>query len=236
MEIFPIAISMVIYPLLSKMGSNGENEEFNRVFGDGVVLMSLVIVPIGILMLMLRVDIVRVLYERNSFTEQSTMMTSQMLLVLIPTMVAGGMRDLINKACYSLKEVKIPMISSVLTIIITILINFLLYKNIGITSLGISTSIATVLGTLITFVYLRKKYKFIKLSINYSLIKVLIAGLLMGVAVYLIKNFLNMRLDDGMLSSIIYIIISGVVGCCVYMLLLVILRVKELRLISKKKK
>ncbi|MDZ5016972.1 hypothetical protein GNF72_17475, partial [Clostridium perfringens] len=142
--------SMVVYPVLSKMSLEKEKSKFNKSLGEGLVLMSMLIIPISILLIILRVDVIKLLYERNEFTSESTIVTSSVLLLLTPTMIAAGIRDLLNKACYSLKEANLPMKASLITIILTIFFNSILYKRLGIMSLGISTSIATIFGTLIT--------------------------------------------------------------------------------------
>lgn len=231
-EIFAIGISMVIYPVLSRMGISKNNSEFNNSLGDGLVLMSILIIPISILLLTLRVDIVKLLYERNEFTSQSTIATSKMLLLLIPTMIASGIRDLLNKACYSLKEVKLPMKVSVLTIILIIISNNVLYKKVGVMSLGISTSIATFIGTVITLLLIKKKFSFIKLDIKISLFKIGIASSLMGIIIFFIRRFLVNNLSVSLTSNLIIIFICGISGVIIYSILLLAFKIKELKLIK----
>ena len=235
-EIVPIGISMVIYPILSKMGSNKNEKEFNRIFKEGITLISIVIIPITILMIILRVDIIKFLYERNSFTSESTLVTSKMLLFLAPVMLSGGIKDLLNKACYSLNEVKIPMRVSILTIIITILVNLLLYKKIGISSLGIATSVANVLGAILTIVLVKKKFKFVNLNVSGSLIKISIASVLMGVIVYVTKGYLAIKLGTSMLGTLGLLIISAIISIFIYMILLIILNVREFKVLLNNKK
>lgn len=235
-EILPIGISMVIYPVLSRIGGLGKKEEFNRILREGIILICVIMIPISIFMIVLRIDIIRFLYERNNFTMYSTLITSQMLLLLIPTMLAAGIRDLINKACYSLKEVKVPVRISILTIIITIILNFTLYKKIGINSLGISTALSNIIGVFITYIFIKRKFNFINLNINKSIVKIIISSIIAGVIVYIVKTYLSSNLSSNMISTILMIGISTIIGVVVYIILLMILGVKELKLILKRNK
>lgn len=234
-EIFAVGISMVIYPMLSSMSTNKKDNEFNKSLCDGLVLMSILIIPISVLLFVLREDVVRLLYERNEFTVQSTIITSKMLLLLIPTMIAAGLRDLLNKASYSLKEVNLPMKISILIIILTIVINSCLYKKIGVMSLGISTSLSNIIGTLMTLILLRRKYNFIKLNIKISLFKVTVASFLVGVVVFFIRRILINNLDASLISNLIIIFTCGISGVIIYIAILLILRIKEFKLIKGKK-
>lgn len=231
-EILPIGISMVIYPMLSKTGANKESKEFNRILREGIILICIVMIPISVFMIVLRMDIIRILYERNSFTSYSTIVTAQMLSVLVPTMLTSGIRDLLNKAFYSLKEVKIPMKISIVTIIITVLINFILYKKIGISSLGISTSFTNIIGVVITYILFKRKFSFISLNIIKSIIKIVIASVVSGLILYFIKLYLS----NTIVLNILELGALGIIAVLIYISLLMILDVKEFRLILKKRK
>ncbi|ASW42643.1 murein biosynthesis integral membrane protein MurJ [Clostridium isatidis] len=235
-EIFSIGISMAIYPILSKMSFEEEKSKFNKSLEEALVLMVVLILPIIVLLIVLRSDVVKILYERNEFTSESTIQTSKLLLLLIPTMLASGIRDLLSKACYSLKEVNLPMKASILTIIMLILFNGLLYKKFGAMSLGISSSIATILGTLIIFIVLKRKYSFIKIKIRKSLIKVIIICLLIGGMIHYIREYLLTFLSNGFMETLLIVFICGTIGLIIYILLIYIFNVKELEIIKNKEK
>lgn len=234
-EIFAIGISMVIYPILSKNGLNEEKSKFNKSLEEALVLMSVLIIPISILLIVFKSDVVKILYERNEFTADSTIVTSNLLLLLIPTMIASGIRDILNKACYSLKEVNIPMKASIATIIITIVLNGVLYKSGGIRSLGISTSIATILGTLMIFIILKKKFSFIRINIKKSLLIIILLSFIMGIVVFFSRRFLLSIINNTLLGTIFIVFICSIIGLLIFILLIYKTNLKELRIIKKEK-
>ena len=228
-EIFAIGMSMVIYPLLSKVDLEKESDKFNEILKRGILMMCIVVIPICILIIVLNKDIIIFLYERNEFTRENTIVTSKILLILSPVIICSSIRDLLNKASYSLGEANISMKISIWMIILSIIGNFLLYKRIGIYGLGIVVTLVNIFGTIYTFIFLTKKFKFIRMHIRKDVIKIFIASAIMGLVVWNMKYF-----TTEIISKLFELVIYSMLGVIIYVVLIAILFRKNINDYKKK--
>lgn len=224
-EIFAIGMSMVIYPVLSKVDIKEDSESFNNILKKGILIMCFVIIPIFILMAVLNKEIVSFLYERNEFTRENTILTSQVLLILSPIIIFSSIRDLLNKASYSLGEAKISMKISTYMIMLAVLGNFLSYRKLGVYGLGLITTFVNAIGTIYTFIFLKKKFDFIRISIRTHIIRIFISSTIMGIIVFVIKE-MNFRII--IYSKLFELLFLGLLGVIVYILFITLLFINDI--------
>ena len=238
-EVFAQAISMVVYPKLSSLASRSDYKGFNKEISKGINFIFLLMVPAAFGLLTLRIPLISLYLERGAFGSNEVIMTSSALIFYIPTMVIYGVRDLVNRGFYSLKESKIPMYNAVLNIILNIAFCFITVKILGVQGLALSNSLATLLSTLILIFSLKKKVSSLDIStITRTFIKISIASIVMAVVV----NFTNMIFSSYLgtfgISKLISVVLSTLTGVVIYVILLYVFKIEEFleykRLIFKK--
>lgn len=227
-EVFAIAISMVIYPTLSSLIAKNNKEEYNNALIKALNVILLITVPAAVAMAILSYPIVSIIFRRGAFDSNSAHLTAMALTFYCPAMVAYGVRDVLNKAFYSINDTKTPMVNSIIGIIINILLNILLIKSMAVSGLTMATSIAISITTIFLLSSLKGKLKGIVLTKLYkSTGKICISSLIMGIVLFFINKLCVLKLGNNSSGSLISLILCFPVGVLVYLLSVRILKLEE---------
>lgn len=227
-EVFAIGIAMIVYPTLSEFAVKGDFTKYKKSLGSALTTIIMIMVPASVAIGMLRIPLVTVIFGRGAFTVKAVNLTAGALLFYCPAMIAYGVRDILNKAFYSLKDAKTPMINSLFGIIINIIINIFIVKYMKVSGLTLATTISAVMTTVLMLWDLNKKIKGIDLkNIFVNFIKVSIASMVMALFIFFINKICAVEFTNAMKSSIISILVSFVLGSIVYFMCLYIVKIKE---------
>lgn len=240
-EVFAQAISMVIYPKLSSLASKNNIKEFKEEMNKGVNLIFLLMIPAAFGLFVLRIPLISVYLKRGAFGNEEVMLTASALIYYIPTMILYGVRDVVNRGFFSLKETRIPMINSLVNIFLNVVFCFVLVKSFEVKGLALSNSLSTLCVTVVLVYMLRNSFNGIDLkSIFKNLIKIIISSGIMAVVVGIINAVIVKELGNSLTMQLISILISTFIGILFYAIILYIFRVEAfllyVDLIFKKKK
>lgn len=227
-EVFAIGIAMIVYPTLSELVVKGNLTQYKKSLGSAITTIMMIMVPATFAIAMLRDPIINVIFERGAFTKNAANLTSEALLFYCPAMIAYGVRDILNKAFYSLKDVKTPMINSFAGIVINIIINLIIVKYMKVSGLTLAITISSVVTTMLMFWKINKKVNGMNLRIIFlNFIKICAASAAMSVLIFVINSFCNIQFENNKIRSIMSILISFVLGGGSYFIILYALKIKE---------
>ena len=228
-QIFVANIITVLYPLLSMLSIENDKTNFSLAIKKSINSIIIITIPISVVSIILSEPIVRLVFERGQFNSKDTILTSQALACYSIGMCAFGVRALLNKIFYSLKDTKTPMINGTITVLLNILLNIVFIKFMGHIGLALATSISSILCTVLMFKDLKKLIKgFNNYNTIYTLIKSLVASIFMGTIVKLVYTGI-IAIGVSSTVNLISIGISILIGSIIYILVLVILRVDEIK-------
>lgn len=237
MGLFITTLTAVIYPNLSKIYAQDDKVKFSYLISKYVNIIIILIIPISVGAIILAQPIVKLLFERGAFNSSATIMTSTALIMYSIGMIAYGLREVLSKVFYSLKDTKTPMINGIITIIINIILNFILVKNLGYSGLALGTSLAAIICTVILFISLKRKIDYFgQDKIIKTMIKVIISAIVMGLVVYILYYKVLFGISGGFLYESISIFISVAIGVIVYVIMNILLKVEETMLVINKLK
>lgn len=229
-EVFAVAISTVVYPTLATHAANKNNAEYNKALGRSINMIFLILIPAAVGIIVLRIPIISVIFKRGQFVENSVIQTAEALLFFSPAIIFYGLRDILSRAFYSLKDTKTPMINSFFGILFNFILSFVLVKIMKVSGLTLAASISTGMITLLLFYNLNIKVKGINVkNIITEFIKILISSAVMGAVVYIIYKILGAHLASTMKGNLIIILISVIAALPVYIICAYILKIKELK-------
>lgn len=234
--VFIMAITTVIFPMLSKAFSREDIPRVKEILGQGINIILLITVPATIGLMLLAEPLVYLFFERGAFGELATFMTSQAVIYYSIGLVGSSLRLMLNKVYYSFQDTITPMINGIIAVVLNLIFNLILVQYMGHSGLALATSISATLTTLMLFLSLRKKIGQIGLM-KYLIcfIKTLAASLIMGLVVFLIYYKLGSLLPATKIIQIIILLISVLAGAIVYFSLCVVFKVEELKMIFKKR-
>ena len=136
MALFITSVGAVIYPMLSKLSSEDNKEKFISSVVQSINSVILLVIPISIGAIVLATPIVKLLFQRGEFDARATSMTAIALIMYSIGMVAFGLRDIIGKVFYALKDTKTPMINGAIAMIMNIVLNIILVKYLQLAEIG----------------------------------------------------------------------------------------------------
>ena len=158
MSLLVTPIITVMFTRFSECAAEKREKEFSDSLRDGFEVISLLCIPIIALVLASCTDLVRIVYQRGAFNEESVAMTSRALIFYIAGVVFYGYKTLMNRAFYARKNTKTPMITGIIYIVMNIGLNFALIGPMGIGGLALANTIALILATAVMIVVYIKQY------------------------------------------------------------------------------
>jgi putative peptidoglycan lipid II flippase len=221
--LFVASISSVMYPMISKMAAENNIKGLKASISEAISVINLLVIPATIGAMIFSKEIVTLLFGRGAFTPEAIDMTANALFYYSIGMIAFGLRDILSRAFYALQDTKAPMINAAIAVVINIILNLALSRYLGIGGLALATSIATIVGTLLFFVTLRKKIGGFGLKeITISFIKICMASIIMGILAWSTYQILETKIN----SNISLILAIGV-GALSYFIFIYFMKIPE---------
>lgn len=190
--LFTIAIITVMYPTLSDYAAEGDLNRFMYTLRKGMKSIAFIVLPTMVGLVILREEIVRLLFERGNFTPESTAMTAFALGFYALGLLAMGWKDLLAKAFFSLKDTKTPMYVGIGVVSLNIVLSIILVRYLAHGGLALATAIALTVGALTLLYLLRHKLGSIGgREVLSGLVKMIILSSLMAILLLLLKQYID---------------------------------------------
>lgn len=228
-EVFAVAINMVVFPMLSKLISREDLDGYKKAFVRAFNMIMLIMVPAAVGVFVLRHEIITVYLKRGIVSESNVLFIASVLIFYIPSMVAYGLKDLLNRAFYSIQKTKQTLYNSILTIILTIVFCIPLMKYFKTEGLAMATTLAMSITSLILFWELNKSLKGLDVKkIFLGFIKIFTSSIIMGFEVVIVRDCMIGVLGNTIKGSLITILLCGIIGAVSYSILTLLMKVDEI--------
>lgn len=235
------SFALAAFPVLSNAVAQKNMGEFRTHLSTTLRQILFLIIPVAALFLILRIQIVRVIYGAGKFNWENTVTTADVLACLALGIITESILPLLARAFYALSDTKTPFIMGAISELTTICSAFLLmfpwfhavdYWGSGriVAALAFTSSLGATINVCLLIWCLHKKIQdFENKKIWYLLVRVLGATLLMGICVQLLKIPLSFIADLSYGWGILLQgLVAGIVGILVYLGVCWILKVEEL--------
>lgn len=233
MAMFITTITTIIFPTLSKLSSEKNKSTFTDIIVKSINSIIILVIPISVGAIILAEPIVRILFERGEFDTRATSMTSICLMMYSIGMIAFGLRDILGKIFYSLKDTKTPMINGIIAMIMNIFMNILFIKYLKYAGLALATSISGIICIILLLGSLKKKVGYYgQDKILKVFFKVVVSSIIMGIFTSRIYSYLLMHFELGLIQEIISLLITVIMSMIVYIVLISIFKVEEIKIIT----
>lgn len=228
---FSMAVTNYIFPRLSRMGAENNNAEWSQTLVKSIKIVLFAVLPIMLIFLVSSEEIIRIIYGRGQFGEQSVKMTSSAMRFYSLGMLWFALQEIFNKAFYSVMDSKTPVIAAVGGIIINVTLSFVLSSTMGVDGLALAASVSAFVCCIFSFVRLQKKTNRMK---NLGMVKLIIAGALSLAAFYFARRFaISFIGTDGFIKSVLVFAVTVAAGGITYLVSAIVLKVNEAQIILK---
>ncbi len=132
-------ILVPLLPMLSRLADPADWGELKHRIRQGLLLSALTMLPLSALIIALAFPLVRVVYERYAFTQQASLVVTQVLIAYAVGMFFYLSRDILVRVFYALGDGDTPFRISVVNIFLNAVLDFLLVKSFGAAGLVMAT-------------------------------------------------------------------------------------------------
>ncbi|HAX98176.1 MAG TPA: hypothetical protein DCY12_04620, partial [Candidatus Atribacteria bacterium] len=164
------------------------------------ILQSLFIAfPIGVLILINRLPIVRLAFGSKQFPWSATLLTARTLAFLTPAIVCQAVIQILIRSFYALHDTRTPLKISGISLFFNIVTSyfFIKFTSLGIVGLAISASIANIiqcLGLFALFIWRVDGQGWEKMFFSFS--RIVLSSILCGLTSWLTLRFLDLFVLD----------------------------------------
>lgn len=220
------SISTVMYPHFAERAAKNDNNGLETIFISTLNIYSIIVVPIVFGAIVLRSQLVSLAFFRGAFSAGDVVMTSKLFACYVISMWFSAIRQTGSKLFYAIGDTKIPMKNSLFGIASNMMLAIILSKYIGALGLALAGVISTGIICMLMLVSSAKVLKTIEWKpFVIATLKSIIAGGIMALSIVFFQHFISS------LTFFLNLFVSIFLGICVYAVMLILLKTKELRLV-----
>ncbi len=183
--IFAISLSTVILPALSRLAAEGKAEEVRRTLRAALQLIFFICLPAAVGLIVLRVPITSILFERGRFDAEATRFTAQALGYYSVGLLPFAAVNILAAAFYAHHDTRTPVKAGALTFFVHLGLNFWLRGPLLAGGIALSTSLSAILDMVLLFaLFSRRRGPLWDPGLRKSLRVTCFASVVMGLAAF----------------------------------------------------
>lgn len=232
--LFGATLAQAALPVLSSERARGKIEEFKITLLTTMHQILFLALPATAILIVIRIPVVRLVFGASQFDWQATVLTGATLAFLSIGLASQAVSLLFVRGFYALKDTKTPVLVSLGVVFINIILSiyFISILKLPIWSIGLANSISALLSGLLLFWTLHKKVgKFNLTTVSIPLLKMFMATIIMGMALYIPIKLLDQVIFDTTrtINLLALTSISFLFALSIYIALVWFLKVRELQ-------
>jgi putative peptidoglycan lipid II flippase len=232
---FGQAVGVASYPFMARMAAEGRLADMNQLLNDTLRYLCIVM-PFAVLIIVLREEVVRLLYMRGEFTRTDVLMTAPVLGYLMLGAVAFASQTVVNRGFYAMQNTLLPAAYGTLAVVVSIPLYYWGLNGLGLKGVGLAVSISALLQVAIIYAIWNRRsgntgsgdvYRFF---LKMVLLSIPLAGLLIA-----LRRWIISAVDPHSLYGAL--VTATVVGSAFLLLLLILgygFRIREIQVLLQR--
>jgi putative peptidoglycan lipid II flippase len=225
------ALGIAAFPTFSTLAARSAFDEMRLIVADTLRLIFFLSLPAALLMMILRIPIVTVLFQRGQFDSQATEFVAWALLFYALSLIGLAAIEIISRAFYALEDTLTPVLIGMLQLIVMWLLGLWLGNQIfpaidglAFGGLALGYTISTFLELILLLWLLRRKMGGVGgRRVLSGVWRMVLASLFMAAITWLALQ----QFDS--ISALWQLMVAGIAGTLAYLLASLLLGVTELR-------
>ena len=199
--VFGVSLASATLPKISRQWVSGNIQGVAETITHSIRSVFAINLPASAGLCFLGVPIIELIFQYGRFTSSDTQATATALAMYSIGLTAYSAVKVLVPACYALGNTRLPVLSSVLAVSFTIILNILMVKPFGYWGLALGTSLAAILNAVFLLgsvrYLIRKKGGVLPLApLMMGLAQYLLVAAVMGGVCYFSKNALLNLIPD----------------------------------------
>ncbi|MEP7336450.1 MAG: murein biosynthesis integral membrane protein MurJ [Acidobacteriota bacterium] len=229
---FGVAISTATLPVASRAAALDNLDDFRHTITHALRLTFLLTIPSAVGLIVLREPIVALIYQHGRFTAFDTQQTAIALAFNAVGLTAYSAVRVLAPSFYALRDTRIPMLASVLSIATNYAVAKVTvdYLHIGHSGLALSISAVAIFNFALLLFFMRRKLNGIEgRSLLLTFAKVFSASLAMGAICWFISRQIeNLLGTQTLVARLADVGVSIAIGIAVFYFVASLLKIGEL--------
>lgn len=236
-SLFAGSLAQAALPSLSIEFNAKRFEPFKQIFTRSFHQILFLVLPAAAILAILRIPVVRLVFGAREFPWEITVLTGRTLIAFSVGIAAQAVGLLLLRGFHSIRDSYTPVKINVISVTINIALSliFVFVFKLSVVYLAVAYSIGNLINALTMLYFLDKKVNFQKKELLIPAIKMIFISVLTAVSLYIPMKLLDQLVFDTTrtVGLILLTTIATIVGLTVYILLSVILGVKEVVIFYK---
>lgn len=223
-------VATLTYPKITKAVTNGDWKSFNLLGQKSIAITLMFCIPLCLGAIAFSSRIIQVLYERGAFDAASTALTGETFAFYSLGLVFLALNELLTQIYYSMRDMKTPIICSVIGIAVNISLDLALVGSMAHRGLALASSVAAAVNTLMLLAMIKRKYPQLKLFPGWKkTLRICVAAVIAVLVAMLVYQLAAMV----WMPRICYLALAVLAAVLAYLVLLKALHVEEVNILKE---
>jgi putative peptidoglycan lipid II flippase len=217
--IFGVSYAIAVFPQFSQEIERHDEQGFVRTFSRTVRQVLYFMIPMSVIFLVLRAQIVRVVAGAGLFDWKSTVLAADTLAFFTFSFVVQSLAYVLSRAFFALRDTVTPLVAGIVSTLLSFIAALWFTHCFGVVGLSIAFSIAAIVNLALLWVPLRQRVGSLDEGrILRALFTMSAAGLGCAVVTQALKPIMTSLIAlDTFAGVLAQGLVSGGLGLCVYM-------------------
>ena len=153
---FGQALGVASYPFMARLVAEDKLAEMNQLLNDTLRYLSLVI-PFSVLLMVLRQEVILMLFQRGKFDAAATGQASVVLLFFLIGSFAFAANTIVPRAYYAMQDTLFPAIYATIAVIISIPLYLAGLNFLGARGIALAVSLSAILQVYLLYAFWNKR-------------------------------------------------------------------------------
>ena len=149
--LFGQAVGTAFYPFISRLATEGRMPEMNRLLDRTVRTLSIVI-PFSVFLMVIRHEVVFMLFQRGRFDAAATALTAHLLPFLLLGAFAFSAQTIVVRGYYALQNTLFPALLGTAAVLLSIPVYILCMERMGASGVALGVSISAFMQVALLYI------------------------------------------------------------------------------------
>lgn len=148
---FGQASGVASFPFLARLAAEGKLREMNQLLNDTLRRYIALVIPCAVLLMVLRYEVIRLLFQRGKFDAAATAKTSEALLFMLIGAFAFAGQTVVVRGYYAMQDTLFPTIFSTLAVLASLPLYWYGMQYLGVNGVALAMSVSAIIQTTLLY-------------------------------------------------------------------------------------
>jgi putative peptidoglycan lipid II flippase len=184
------AVGVASYPFMARLASAGRLAELNDLLNTLMRYLA-VTIPLSVLVIILRQEVVLVLFQRGAFTAASTALTARALAFIMLGAFAFSAQTVVARGFYAMQNTLLPTLYTTAAVVLSLPFYVLGMKLMGIEGVALACAFSATLQVVVLYAaWNRKRGNHDSAAVYRAILKILVLSVFLGGFAFIAREVL----------------------------------------------